>query len=128
VIELGIFSLAELSGGATAPDRIRNIIDYGTRADETGLDVFGVGEHYTPRFAVSSPAVVLAAVAARTSKIILTSAVSVLSVLDPVRVYQDFAQLDLVSGAAPRSRPGRSAYTEPFEIFGVPLERYDEGL
>ncbi len=125
MIELGVFSLTDLAGGASPADRTRDIIDYGVRADELGLDVFGVGEHYTARFVVSSPAVVLAAIAARTSSITLTSAVSVLSVLDPVRLYQDFAQLDLVSDGRAEITAGRSAYPEPFEIFCFPLEEYD---
>ncbi|MFD3586660.1 LLM class flavin-dependent oxidoreductase [Streptomyces sp. NPDC058683] len=125
-IELGIHSLADVSPGDTGSQRVRDIVDFGVFADQTGLDVFGVGEHHTPRFAVSSPAVVLAAVAARTSSITLTSAVSVLSVLEPVRLHQDFAQLDLVSGGRAEITAGRSAYTEPFEIFGVDRELYDE--
>ncbi len=126
MIELGVFSLTELSGDVSAQRRVRDLIDYGALADELGLDVFGVGEHHTPRFVVPSPAVVLAAIAARSSTITLTSAVSVLSVLDPVRLYQDFAQLDLVSGGRAEITAGRSAYTEPFEIFGVPIADYDE--
>jgi alkanesulfonate monooxygenase SsuD/methylene tetrahydromethanopterin reductase-like flavin-dependent oxidoreductase (luciferase family) len=125
VIELGVFTFADLAAAVSPRERIRDIVDYGAHADETGLDVFGVGEHHTPRFAVSSPAVVLAAVAARTSAITLSSAVSVLSVLDPVRLHQDFAQLDLVSGGRAEITAGRSAYAEPFEIFGVPQEKYD---
>lgn len=124
-MELGVYSLAERTGGASAGARVRDIVDYGVRADEAGLDVFGVGEHHTPRFAVASPAVVLSAVAARTSTIVLTSAVSVLSVLDPVRLYQDFAQLDLVAAGRAEITVGRSAYAEPFDIFGVPLDEYD---
>jgi transposase len=95
---------------------LSQLIKQADRARAAGLDVFGVGEHHTARFAVSSPAVVLAAVAARTSAITLSSAVSVLSVLDPVRLYQDFAQLDLVSGGRAEITAGRSAYAEPFEI------------
>ncbi len=125
-IELGVYSLTDNSTGAHLERRIRDIVDYGVAADQAGLDVFGVGEHHTARFAVSSPAVVLAAVAARTSSITLTSAVSVLSVLDPVRLYQDFAQLDLVSGGRAEITAGRSAYAEPFEIFGVDQQRYDD--
>jgi len=125
MIELGIFTFADIAGQASPRERIRDVIDYGAYADEAGLDVFGAGEHHTPRFAMSSPAVVLAAVAARTSTITLSSAVSVLSVLDPVRLHQDFAQLDLVSAGRAEITVGRSAYAEPFEIFGVPKEDYD---
>jgi alkanesulfonate monooxygenase SsuD/methylene tetrahydromethanopterin reductase-like flavin-dependent oxidoreductase (luciferase family) len=125
-IELGIYSLTDVSSGADLPQRIHDIIAYGVAADQAGLDVFGIGEHHTARFAVSSPAVVLATIAAGTSSITLTSAVSVLSVLDPVRLYQDFAQLDLVSGGRAEITAGRSAYAEPFAIFGVDEERYDD--
>jgi alkanesulfonate monooxygenase SsuD/methylene tetrahydromethanopterin reductase-like flavin-dependent oxidoreductase (luciferase family) len=106
-------------------ERVRDIVDFGAHADAAGLDVFGVGEHRTPRFAVSLPAVVHAAIAARSRSITVTSAVSVPSVLDPVLLYQDFAQLDLVSGGRAEITAGRSAYAEPFEIFGVPMHEYD---
>jgi alkanesulfonate monooxygenase SsuD/methylene tetrahydromethanopterin reductase-like flavin-dependent oxidoreductase (luciferase family) len=125
-IELGVYSLTDVSSGAGPAQRVRDIVDYGVASDQAGLDVFGVGEHHTARFAVSSPAVVLAAVAAGTSSITLTSAVSVLSVLDPVRLYQDFAQLDLVSSGRAEITAGRSAYAEPFAIFGVDQQRYDD--
>ncbi|WP_213815521.1 LLM class flavin-dependent oxidoreductase [Glaciihabitans sp. dw_435] len=124
-MELGVFSLTELSRGATVSDRVRDIIDFGIHADEVGLDVYGIGEHHTPRFSVSSPAVVLGAIASRTSSITLTSTVSVLSILDPVRLFQDFAQLDTVSGGRAEITAGRSAYREPFDIFGVPMDKYD---
>ncbi|MFE4819485.1 LLM class flavin-dependent oxidoreductase [Streptomyces sp. NPDC056704] len=127
-IELGIYSLSDISPGDTGSQRVHDIVDYGVFADQSGLDVFGVGEHHPPRFEVFSPAVVLAAVAAGTSSIILTSAVSVISVLDPVRLHQDLAQLDLVSGGRAEITAGRSAYAEPFEIFGVDTELYDEAF
>ncbi|MFD0310220.1 LLM class flavin-dependent oxidoreductase [Streptomyces sp. NPDC127119] len=125
-VELGVFSLTDVVPGVSTPQRVHDIVDIGVFADQVGLDLFGVGEHHTPRFAVASPAIVLAAVAARTASITLTSAVSVLSVLDPVRLHQDFAQLDLVSGGRAEITVGRSAYAEPFEIFGVDMERYDD--
>ena len=125
-MDLGAFTLTDITTGTTAQQRVSDIVDFGAFAGEVGLDVFGIGEHHTPRFAVPSPAVVLAAVAARTSGIVLTSAVSVLSVLDPVRLYQDFAQLDLVSGGRAEITAGRSAYSEPFALFGVPMEEYDD--
>lgn len=125
-IEVGLYSLADMHSADTAARRIRDIVDYGVAADQLGLDVFGVGEHHTSRFVVSSPAVVLAAIAARTSSITLASTVSVLSVLDPVRLYQDFAQLDLVSGGRAEITVGRGAYAEPFDIFGVDDTQYDE--
>lgn len=125
VMTLGVFSLTDRTGSVSLSERVGDIVDFGAHADAAGLDVFGVGEHHTPRFAVSSPAVLLAAIAARSSSITLTSAVSVLSVLDPVRLYQDFAQLDLVSGGRAEITAGRSAYAEPFEIFGVPANEYE---
>ena len=125
IMQLGVFSLTELTDTSTAIGRVADIIEYGVHADAVGLDVFGVGEHHTPRFSIPSPAVVMAAIAARTTTITLTSSVTVLSVLDPVRVYQDFAQLDLVSSGRAEITAGRSAYSEPFSIFGVPIEDYD---
>lgn len=129
--ELGALSLSDLQRNietgatATAADRVDEIIGYGTLADRLGLDVFALGEHHTLDFAVSSPAIVLAAIAARTQRIRLTSAVTVLSVLDPVRVYQDFAQLDLLSHGRAEVIAGRSAFVEPFAIFGVNPADYD---
>lgn len=125
-MQLGVFSLTDMTGGISQAQRVRDIVNYGAHADMVGLDVFGVGEHHTTRFAVPSPAVVLAAVAARSTRLTLTSAVSVLSVLDPVRLFQDFAQLDLVADGRAEITVGRSAYREPFDLFGVPLEEYDE--
>jgi alkanesulfonate monooxygenase SsuD/methylene tetrahydromethanopterin reductase-like flavin-dependent oxidoreductase (luciferase family) len=130
-MELGIISLSDIqtdpvSGQrAAAVARVRDAVGYAVLADQAGLDVFTLGEHYTPDFAVAAPAVVLAAVAARTERIRLASGVTVLSVADPVRVYQDFAQLDLVSGGRAEIVAGRSAFPEPFAIFGVPLTDYD---
>src|SRR4051794_23032945 len=102
-MELGIYTFAELtpdpSGRTVTPrERLRDLIEEIELADQVGLDVFGVGEHHRPDFSVSAPAVVLAAGAERTKDIRLTSAVSVLSSDDPVRVFQDFATLDLLSG------------------------------
>jgi alkanesulfonate monooxygenase SsuD/methylene tetrahydromethanopterin reductase-like flavin-dependent oxidoreductase (luciferase family) len=130
-IEFGALSLSDLQQNidtgttATAADRVDEIVGYGTLAERLDLDVFALGEHHTLDFAVSSPAVVLAAIAARTQRIRLTSAVTVLSVLDPVRVYQDFAQLDLVSHGRAEVIAGRSAFVEPFAIFGANPADYD---
>lgn len=130
-MELGVISLSDIqtnpATGRPFPyqQRVEEIVGYATLADRTGLDVFALGEHHTLDFAVSSPAVVLAAAAARTSRIRLTSGVTVLPVLDPVRVYQDFATLDLLSGGRAEITAGRSAFTEPFDIFGVDLADYD---
>jgi len=131
-MELGVISLSDIQidPGTGRPhsysERIDEIVGYATVADRAGLDVFALGEHHTLDFAVSSPAVVLAAVAARTSRIRLTSGVTVLPVLDPVRVYQDFATLDLLSHGRAEITAGRSAFTEPFGIFGVDLAQYDQ--
>lgn len=131
-MELGVISLSDLQvDPATGQphsyqQRTDEIVGYATLADRSGLDVFALGEHHTLDFAVSSPAVVLAAVATRTSRIRLTSGVTVLPVLDPVRVYQDFATLDLLSHGRAEITAGRSAFTEPFGIFGVDLADYDQ--
>jgi alkanesulfonate monooxygenase SsuD/methylene tetrahydromethanopterin reductase-like flavin-dependent oxidoreductase (luciferase family) len=130
-MELGILSLSDLQTDpetgrpVTARRRIDEIVGYAVLADNLGLDVVGLGEHHGLDFAVSSPAVVLAAIAARTRCIRLTSAVTVLSTLDPVRVYQDFATLDLLSRGRAEVIVGRSAFLEPFSLFGVSLEDYD---
>ena len=95
-------------------------------ADRVGLDVFGLGEHHRPDYAVSTPAVALAAAAARTKRIRLTSAVTVLSSDDPVRVYQQFATLDLISGGRAEIMAGRGSFIESFPLFGYDLNDYDE--
>jgi probable LLM family oxidoreductase len=131
-IELGIYTFAELTpdpetGRTVTPaERLRNLVEEMELADEVGLDIFGVGEHHRPDFAVSSPAVVLAAGAERTSRIRLTSAVSVLSSDDPVRVFQDFATLDLLSGGRAEIMAGRGSFIESFPLFGYDLHDYDE--
>ncbi|QKV80282.1 LLM class flavin-dependent oxidoreductase [Amycolatopsis sp. Hca4] len=131
-VEIGVATLADRQPRTvdgrevTEAARLAQIVDLGVQADEEGLDVFGVGEHHSADFAVSSPVPVLSAVAARTSRIRLTSGVTVLSVHDPVRVHQDFATLDLLSAGRAEITVGRSAYPEPFALFGVDIERYDE--
>src|SRR6202167_866372 len=95
-------------------------------ADRVGLDVFALGEHHRPDYAVSAPAVALAAAAARTKRIRLTSAVTVLSSDDPVRVYQQFATLDLISGGRSEIMAGRGSFIESFPLFGYNLSDYDE--
>ena len=124
-MQLGIISLSDVQSGHTAAERVQDAIRYARLADRLGLDVFALGEHHAPEFAVPSPAVVLAAIAARTEHIRLTSGVTVLPVLDPVRVYEDFAQLDLISSGRAELTVGRSAFTEPFALFGERLEDYD---
>jgi probable LLM family oxidoreductase len=131
-MELGVYTFAELSpdpvtGEELSPaERLRNLIEEIELADRVGLDVFGVGEHHRPDFAVSSPAIVLAAAAERTKAIHLTSAVTVLSSDDPVRVFQDFATLDLLSAGRAEIMVGRGSFIESFPLFGYDLEDYDE--
>jgi probable LLM family oxidoreductase len=103
-----------------------DVIEQIELADRVGLDVFGLGEHHRPDCAVSAPAVALAAAAARTKRIRLTSAVTVLSSDDPVRVYQQFATLDLISGGRAEIMAGRGSFIESFPLFGLNLDDYDE--
>lgn len=115
-MEIGLYSFAETpldaDGRQTkAGQRIRHLLEEIELADQVGLDVFGVGEHHRPDYAVSSPAVVLAAAATRTKRIRLTSAVSVLSSDDPVRVFQDFSTLDLLSEGRAEIMAGRGSFT-----------------
>ncbi len=131
-MEIGLFTFAELypdpdSGRAISPEqRMRHLMAEVELADELGLDVFGIGEHHRPDLIVSAPAVVMAAAAARTERIRLTSAVTVLSSDDPVRVFQDFATVDLLSGGRAEIMAGRGSFTESFPLFGFDLEDYDE--
>src|SRR5829696_6822040 len=123
-MELGIYTFGELTSG-TAGQRMRDLLEEIELADQVGLDVFGVGEHHRPDFVVSAPAVVLAAAAARTERIRLTSAVSVISSDDPVRVFQQFATLDLLSGGRAEIMAGRGSFIESFPLFGYDLNDYD---
>jgi probable LLM family oxidoreductase len=125
-MEIGVYTFAELRGDAEPERRLRELMDEAELADDVGLDVFGVGEHHRPDFAVSSPAVVLGAVAARTRRIRLTSAVTVLSSDDPVRVFQDFATVDLLSGGRAEIMVGRGSFIESFPLFGYDLRDYDD--
>src|SRR5215217_2849231 len=130
-MELGVYTFgertADWSGEIVSPQqRVRDLVEEVELADQVGLDVFGVGEHHRPDFAVSAPAVVLAAGAARTKRIRLTSAVSVISSDDPVRVFQEFATLDLLSGGRAEIMAGRGSFIESFPLFGYDLRDYDE--
>src|SRR5688572_32116050 len=126
-VELGVYTFAELAsspgGGETMSpeERLRNLLDEIKLADEVGLDVFGVGEHHRPDFVVSAPAIVLAAAAPLTKSIRLTSAVTVLSSDDPIRVFQQFATLDLLSGGRAEIMAGRGSFVESFPLFGYDL-------
>ena len=125
-MEIGAYTFADIGPGITAGERLANLLEEIELADRVGLDVFGVGEHHRPDYAVSSPAVALAAGAARTERIRLTSAVTVLSSDDPVRVFQDFATLDLLSGGRAEIMAGRGSFIESFPLFGYDLDDYDE--
>ncbi len=124
-MELGVFTFADIRAGETAEQRLREVVEEAEVADEVGLDVFGVGEHHRAEYAVSAPAVVLAAAAARTSRIRLTSAVTVLSSANPVRLHQQFATLDLLSGGRAEMMVGRGSFIESFPLFGFDLRDYD---
>jgi probable LLM family oxidoreductase len=128
-MQIGIDSFAAAHDDASralgASERIRDLIEQIAHADQVGLDVFGIGEHHREEFLDSAPAVILAAAAARTSRIRLTSAVTVLSAADPVRVFQNFATLDLLSQGRAEMVVGRGSSIEAFPLFGFRLEDYD---
>ena len=128
-MQLGIDSFAANFAGTdrniTGAESLRQLIERIEHAEHAGLDVFGVGEHHRREFLDSAPAVILAAAAARTKKIRLTSAVTVLSAADPVRVFQNFATLDLLSQGRAEMVVGRGSFTESFPLFGLALKDYD---
>jgi probable LLM family oxidoreductase len=131
-MELGLYTFAETtpshegSRTPTTPQRrMCELVEEAQLAEQVGLDVFGVGEHHRPDFIVSAPAVVLGAIASKTSRIRLTSAVTVLSSDDPVRVFQDFATLDLLSNGRAEIMAGRGSFVESFPLFGFDLDDYD---
>ncbi len=130
-MQLGLISLTEITphpiSGATlsARQRIEEIIAIARLADSAGLDVFAVGEHHRSDYAISNPAMLLGALARETSRIRLTSGTSLIATADPVRVYQDFATVDLLSGGRAEIIVGRGAFTESFALFGYRLEDYD---
>src|ERR1700751_2338593 len=114
------------AGRAVDPARhLSELLEAITLADQVGLDVFGIGEHHRREFLDSAPTVILAAAAAQTRNIRLTSAVTVLSAADPVRVFQEFATLDLLSNGRAEIVAGRGSFTEAFPLFGLELEDYD---
>ena len=128
-MEIGIDSFAaahdDASRAESPTDRIRNLIEQIEYADQAGLDVFGIGEHHRKDFLDSAPAVILGGAAARTSRIRLTSAVTVLSSADPVRVFQNFATIDLISNGRAEMVVGRGSFVDSFPLFGYKLEEYD---
>lgn len=131
-MEIGLDSFVAISSqaadnAARSPARyLGDLLDEIALADQAGLDVFGIGEHHRAEFLDSAPAIILAAAAARTRRIRLTSAVTVLSAADPVRVFQEFATLDLLSQGRAEMVVGRGSFTEAFPLFGLALEDYDE--
>ncbi len=130
-LELGIDTFGDITSDETgaplaAAQVIRDVVEEGVLADQVGLDFIGVGEHHRDDFAVSSPETVLAAIAARTERIHLGSAVTVLSSDDPVRVYQRFATVDAISGGRAEVILGRGSFTESFPLFGLELGSYEE--
>jgi probable LLM family oxidoreductase len=128
-MQIGIDSFAaaydDASLAVSASDRLRNLVEQIEHADHVGLDVFGIGEHHRQEYLDSAPAVILGAAAARTQRIRLTSAVTVLSSADPVRVFQSFATLDLLSQGRTEMVVGRGSFIESFPLFGLKLEDYD---
>src|SRR5918997_1209319 len=126
MMELGLYTFADVGPGIDPAQRLRNLLEEIELADQVGLEVFGVGEHHRPDYAISAPAVVLAAAAERTKNIRLTSAVTVLSSDDPVRVFQNFATLDLLSDGRTEIMAGRGSFIESFPLFGYDLGDYDE--
>lgn len=131
-MEIGIDSFAAVhkdpidGSMLSGADRLALLLDEILTADEVGLDVFGVGEHHREEFLDSAPAIILAAAAARTSRIKLSSAVTVLSAADPVRVFQEFATLDLISKGRAEMVVGRGSFGEAFPLFGLQAEDYDD--
>ena len=128
-MEIGIDSFAAAKVSSDAGDNVKAIAELLERiehADKSGLDIFGIGEHHRKEFLDSAPAIILAAAAARTHRIRLSSAVTVLSVADPVRVFQNFATLDLISKGRAEMIVGRGSFTEAFPLFGYNLDDYDE--
>jgi probable LLM family oxidoreductase len=125
-LELGLATFADLGAEVATEQRMRELLEEARLADELGLDVFAVGEHHRADFLISAPAVALAAIAAQTSRIRLSSAVTVLSSEDPVRVFQEFAELDLISGGRAEIMAGRGSFIESFPLFGLDLDDYDE--
>ncbi len=130
-MEIGVDSFAAvgknpITGVSVSPvERIQSLLEEIEVADQVGLDAFGLGEHHRAEFLDSAPAVILAAAAARTTQIRLSSAVTVLSAADPVRVFQEFATLDLISGGRAEIVAGRGSFIESFPLFGLKLEDYD---
>src|SRR5450432_713384 len=130
-MEIGVDSFAAMFSGNSSKviddaDALAQLLDRIEHADHVGLEIFGIGEHHRKGFLDSAPTLILAAAAARTKRIRLTSAVTVLSAADPVRVFQDFATLDLISNGRAEMVAGRGSFIDAFPLFGYSLEDYDE--
>lgn len=131
-MEIGIYSLADLRPNPhtgftiSSKQRLQEIVEAAKLADEAGLDIFGVGEHHRLDYAISAPPIVLSAIAQVTKRIKLTSATTVLNTVDPVRLFEDFATLDLLSNGRAEIIAGRGAFIESFPLFGYDLAHYDE--
>lgn len=131
-MQIGIDSFAAVikdpeSGTTITPtERLQNLVEEIELADQVGLDIFGIGEHHREEFMDSAPTIILAAAASRTKNIRLSSAVTVLSAADPVRVFQEFATLDLISQGRAEMVVGRGSFTEAYPLFGLQLEDYDD--
>ena len=125
-MELGLITFADMEPGENAGQRLTELLEEIKLSDQLGLDVFVIGEHHRPDYAVSSPSTIMAAAAVVTKNIKLSSAVTVLSSDDPVRVFQQFATVDLLSGGRAEIMAGRGSFTESFPLFGYNLEDYDE--
>jgi probable LLM family oxidoreductase len=129
-LELGLDTFGDVTAGADGrllpqAQVLRDVVDEAVLADRVGVDAFGVGEHHRADFAVSAPEVVLAAIAARTTRIVLGSAVTVLSTDDPIRVFQRFSTLNAISGGRAEVILGRGSFTESYPLFGYDLGQYD---
>lgn len=128
-MEIGLYTFGDLAAGQRGPEaarqRLDEIVAAAKLADDAGLSVFGVGEHHRPDYAVPAPSVVLGALATATRRIRLTTAVTILSSDDPVRVFEQLAVLDLLSGGRAEITIGRGAFTESFPLFGFDLADYD---
>ena len=130
-LELGVDTFGDVTVAAdgrklTQADALRHVVEEGTLADQVGLDFFGAGEHHRPDFSISAPEVILAAIAAKTSRIRLGSAVTVLSTDDPVRVFERFSTLNAISNGRAEVIVGRGSFTESFPLFGHDMAHYEE--
>src|ERR1700710_2946083 len=130
-LELGLDTFGDVTRGADGelvsyPQVIRDVIGEAVLADSVGVDFFGIGEHHRSDFSISSPEMVLSAIAGRTGRIRLGSAVTVLSSDDPIRVFQRFSTLDAASNGRAEVILGRGSFTESFPLFGYPLDMYEE--